>query len=276
MMLIPTLSPSSIKDIELEDLMRTGFCYVKLQDETLRSNIQTCMGVARNFLLGTTEEKEKWRLKDTLEPGEQYQGYVVRSQPNTNIVEQFFFEPDAPFGPYEPYAAIIKNIRESFTNQIFLPLVQAIFNKMNFDNVNFIEATTNPTCSLVFNLYPAMGKTTDTLRLNPHKDFGLLTILFFEEPGLEVKYQNDWHSIPAKEGCVIVNIGNAIELMTGKKCHSALHRVTNTTNNRVAMVYFINPNYQQKVRNYSDNTLIAETGEIFFKEQFVDYYEVDH
>jgi hypothetical protein len=42
------------------------------------------------------------------------------------------------------------------------------------------------------------------------------------------------------------------------------------------MVYFINPNYQQKVRNYSDNTLIAETGEIFFKEQFADYYEVDH
>jgi isopenicillin N synthase-like dioxygenase len=114
------------------------------------------------------------------------------------------------------------------------------------------------------------------IRLNAHKDFGLLTILFFEEPGLEVKYQNDWKAVPPQEGCVVVNLGNALELMTGKQCCSALHRVTNATDNRISMVYFIQPNYQQPVRNYADNSIVAETGELFFRQQFAEYYETDH
>jgi len=276
-MLIPTIIPSLITNAELDDLMRIGFCYVKLPNENLVAKIQACIHIARNFFQYSTEEKEKWKLKETLKLGERYQGYVLRSQSkNTNAIEQIFFEPDAPFGPYEPYSHLIQEINESYMNLIFMPLISAIFKRLEFPYSNFIEATANPYSSLVFQCCPSTGEHKNTIRLNAHKDFGLLTVLFFEESGLEVKYQNDWRMIPPQEGCVVVNLGNAIELMTGKRCHSALHRVTNATDNRISMVYFINPNPRQPVRNYVDDTVIASTGELFFKQQFTEYYETDH
>lgn len=276
-MLIPTIFPLSINDNNIDDLMRIGFCYIQLPNENLITKIQTCLQVARNFFQSGVKEKEKWKLNETLNEGDRYQGYAMRSQSkNTNAIEQIFFEPDSPFGPYETYSSYIHEINETYMNLIFLPLMSAIFKKLQLPETNFTEATTNPYRSLVFQSCPSIGEQKDVIRLNAHKDFGLLTVLFFEEPGLEVKYQNDWKTIPPQKGCVVVNLGNAIELMTGKRCHSALHRVTNATDNRISMVYFINPNSRQQVRNYVDNTIIAETGELFFRQQFTEYYEVDH
>ena len=276
-MLIPTITLSSINDADLDDLMRIGFCYVKLPSENLVTKIQTCIQVAQEFFQRDVKEKEKWQLKESLKLGDRYQGYALRSQSkNTNAIEQIFFEPDTPFGPYEPYSTIIQEINISFMRLIFLPLMNAIFKKLQFSYADFVEVTTNPYRSLVFQSCPSIGEHKEVIRLNAHKDFGLLTLLFFEEPGLEVQYQNNWKPIPPQKGCVVVNLGNALELMTAKRCHSALHRVTNATDNRISMVYFINPNYQQPVRNYIDNTIIAPTGELFFKQQFTEYYQVDH
>lgn len=276
-MFIPTISPLSINDNQLDDLMRIGFCYVKLPDENLVITIQACMEIARTFFKCDVKDKERWRLKDTFEDGDQYQGYALRSQSkNTNAIEQIFFEPDAPFGPYEPHSLLIKEINESFMNLIFMPIMSGIFNRLGLAQPGFIEATTKPYRSLVFQSCPSISEDKEVIRLNAHKDFGLVTVLFFEEAGLEVKYQNAWKAIPPQQGCVVVNLGNAIERMTDGRCHSALHRVTNATDNRISMVYFINPNYRQPVRNYIDNTIIAATGEQFFRQQFADYYEVDH
>ena len=276
-MLIPTIAPLSIQDNDLDDLMRIGFCYIKLPNEELIAKFQFCMQVARKFFQCEAREKEKYQLKEVLNPGDRYQGYALRSQSkNTNAIEQIFFEPDVPFGPYEQYASLVHEINSSFRNQIFIPLIKAIFNKLQFSFADFDEVTASPYCSLVFQSCPSIGEHKDVIRLNAHKDFGLLTILFFEESGLEVKYQHDWKAIPPQPGCVVVNLGNALELMTGRRCHSALHRVTNATDNRLSMVYFINPNYRQQVRNYVDKSIIASTGEMFFKQQFTEYYQVDH
>jgi isopenicillin N synthase-like dioxygenase len=64
--------------------------------------------------------------------------------------------------------------------------------------------------------------------------------------------------------------------MTNKRCHSALHRVINATNDRISMVYFCNPNYAQAVKNYVDGSLISPNGELFFKQQFSEYYELEY
>jgi isopenicillin N synthase-like dioxygenase len=272
-MLIPTITPAAINDTELDAIMRIGFCYAKLPDETLVKKIQTCIQVARDFFQGSSDKKNKWRLKETLQAGDKYEGYIIRSQSkNTNILQQIFFEPDAPFGPYLEYAALIQEINNCFINLIALPIIKAIFTKLQFSPDNFMEATAKPKCSLVFQ----SCTSKDDIQLNAHKDFGLITVLYFEEPGLEVKFQDEWSAIAPQKGSVIVNLGNATELMTGKRCHSAIHRVKNATDGRISMVYFVNPNYVQQVRNYADDSIIAATGEVFFKQQFTDYYEVDH
>ncbi len=276
-MTIPTITPSSINHASLDDLMRIGFCYVQLPNENLIKKIKICMQVAREFFQREAEEKAKWKLKEVLEPGDRYQGYALRSQSkNTNAIEQIFFEPDAPFGPYEAYAALIHEINETFMNLISLPLIDAIFNRLQLFHGDFIDASTDPRCSLVFQSYPTIDEHKKAIRFNAHKDFGLLAVLFFEEAGLEVEYQGNWTAISHQEGSVVVNLGNAIELMTGGRCHSALHRVTNATDDRMSVVYFVNPNYQRPVRNYVDNTVIASTGEQFFKQQFVEFHQVNY
>lgn len=276
-MQIPTIFPSAIQQNDLDDLIHIGFCYIQLSDEKIIENIHTCLQVAREFFRLNTQEKTKWQLKEILEPGDRYQGYALRSQTkNTNAIEQIFFEPDAPFGPYESYAPLIQSMNDCFISNIFLLLMNAIFKHLGLSYADFIDATTHPNRSLVFQSCPMLSEQKSVIRLNAHKDFGLLTILFFEEPGLEVKYQEIWKAIPPQKGCLVVNLGNALELMTGGRCHSAVHRVTNATDNRISSVYFINPNYQRPVKNYMENKVIAQTGEMFFKQQFIEYYQVDH
>lgn len=274
---IPTISLLAVDEADLDDLMRVGFCYVRLPGDSLIQQIKTCVQTARDFFQSSIEDKSIWQLKETLNPGERYQGYAMRTQSkNTNAIEQIFFEADSPFGPYIPHAEAVNAIHDTFMNIIVLPLINAIFKRIQLSNQALIDATTNPYCSLVFQSCPPTGEQKSAIRLNAHKDFGLMTVLFFVESGLEVKYQDDWILIPPKDGHVVINVGNALELMTKGHCHSALHRVTNATDNRISMVYFVSPCYQRPVRNYIDNTVIAQTGEMFFKQQFTEYYEVDH
>lgn len=274
---IPVISTESIGFIELDSLIQTGFCYLKMPELTLSNDIQMCLDVALKFFHGKQDEKNKWRLKEKLAKGDRYQGYVLRSQSkNTNAVEQIFFEPDAPFGPYVSYSIIIKKINDVFTKQIFIPLMRSIFKRLELSDDDLNEAIREPYCSLVFQRYPSTGEDKNVIRLNAHKDFGLITVLYFTDPGLEIYYEEAWHIVPSKPGYLIVNLGNAIEKITGNLCHSALHRVTNATDDRMSMVYFFNANYQRQVKNFIDNTIIAATGEEFFREQFSEYYEIDH
>jgi isopenicillin N synthase-like dioxygenase len=273
---IPTLSVDSLSDSDVDRLMKIGFCYAYLPDEKL-SAIRTCIQVARDFFNQTTEAKEKWHLKEQLNPTDRYEGYVFRTQSeNVNRIEQLFFEPDAPFGPYLPHSSLVHTINTTYMQTLIRPLAKAIFDRLKLTAANYNDMAEQPYCSLVFQLFTALTESTNVIRLSAHKDFGIMTVLYIDEPGLEVNYQNTWLPISPKPGTVIVNLGNAMELMTGGQCHSALHRVINAPANRISAVYFVNPNYRQPVINYTNNSVIASTGELFFKEQFNQVYHVDH
>ncbi len=272
---IPLINPSSISSKNLRDLMDIGFCYVPLP-ESLLETIKTSVQVARQFFQTDSEGKITYKLQDKVTRGERYQGYVVRSQSaNTNAIEQFFFNPLTPFGIYENYSAQIKHINDYFSQAIFLPLMQALFKQLKFSDTDFTEATHEPRRYLVFQRYLATGEHKTAIRLNQHKDFGLLTVVFFEESGLEVLHEKEWIGILPKANHAVVNVGNALELMSGGQCHSAIHRVINTTDNRMSMVYFFNANYQQPLKNYVNNDTLFPSGEVFFKQQAVEYYQAD-
>lgn len=275
-MQIPTFDTANIIQTDLAALMRIGFCYVKI-DKSLQTSIQICRRLAHDFFNSSMVEKSRWKLKETLNPGDRYQGYVLRSHP-TNIrdIEQFFFEPDAPYGPYKAYASQIQNIDRCFTSSIYFPLFKAIFNSLQLSTAEFNDAAAEPSRSLVFQTFPTVGGHKKDIRLNEHKDFGSMTVVHFVEPGLEVRYEGKWVAIPPKPDCVIVNLGNALEVMSGEQCHSALHRVVNETDNRLSMVYFYSPNFQRPVQDYINQKQRAVSGEAFFKQQFTEYYETNH
>lgn len=273
---IPTVAPLSMTSEEIDLIMRIGFCYVRISDDSLLPKIETCLHVARAFFMSSPEEKAKWQVKQVTGSHARHEGCALRSQgQNAHVVEQLFFEPDVPLSLYAKEHTIIQEINDFYLNKIAFPLLKAIFNRLNISNNDFADVTDGLYRSFSFASYPTINADRYTIRLNAHKDFGLLTILFIDEPGLEVKYQHDWIAIPPEPKTVIVNLGNALELMTAGACHSALHRVMNTVDNRMSAAFFINPNYQRPVKNYIHHSVISPTGALFFKQQFRDYYAVE-
>jgi isopenicillin N synthase-like dioxygenase len=74
----------------------------------------------------------------------------------------------------------------------------------------------------------------------PHTDLGSLTILFTSQPGLQVlpKGSTDaWEFVAPRERCAIVNIGDALAMITGGMLHSSLHRVGPLPNRRMETRY---------------------------------------
>ncbi|KAI9649948.1 hypothetical protein NHQ30_002533, partial [Ciborinia camelliae] len=61
----------------------------------------------------------------------------------------------------------------------------------------------------------------------PHTDLGSLTILFTNQPGLQVliKGSDKWEDVEPRAGHAIVNIGDGMSLLTNGLLHSSLHRV---------------------------------------------------
>ena len=275
-MLIPCIIPAEAQEIEINSLIDIGFCYAPLQAEVL-TNLQTCMRGAQEFFQKDTAEKLKWQLKAPGDPERRIkQGYALRTQANNDHpFEQFFFKPETPYGPFIAYVAEIKRIHHAYLKEILLPIMAAVFQKVSLSQNNFFEASYQPHCRLVFQRYLPVSQDKGAIRFNAHKDFGLITAVFFEAPGLEVFYQNTWHPIAPKPGHIVVNLGNAIEQITGYRCHSALHRVTNITYDRTSMIYFVNPNYQRPMKNYLTQERIASTGEEFCRQQFIKLYQFD-
>ncbi|KAL1645037.1 hypothetical protein SLS58_004108 [Diplodia intermedia] len=81
---------------------------------------------------------------------------------------------------------------------------------------------------------------------NTHTDGGTLTLLFYEELGVEAELQKggDWAFIPPKEGCAIINVADSLQRMSGGALHSLLHRVTQPADGykkRYYISYFLRP-----------------------------------
>lgn len=73
----------------------------------------------------------------------------------------------------------------------------------------------------------------------PHTDLGSLTILFTKQPGLQVLPEGakDWVFVAPKPGHAIVNIGDAMSMMTNGLFQSCLHRVSPLPDQSMQMRY---------------------------------------
>jgi isopenicillin N synthase-like dioxygenase len=279
-MKIPTLTPSAIDPNEIANLIKIGFCYVKLPTDMVDLT-QNCMAVAKEFFLKSKKEKEEFAFDhDIAKKTGIHHGYAWRVQQKQSFpLEQFIINPERPpIGPFASSIASIKRIDKEFIGGIFKPVVQSIYKTLKLPESCFIDSTTNNHRSLVFQyLTPiekenlSQGVNSETVRFNDHRDFGIGTIVCANEPGLEVKNDGKWWPIEPKKGYAIFNIGNALAEMTDHKCNSAVHHVKNTPG-RVSAIFFVAPNFVKPVVNYVNGARIAESGKAFEERQFAEHY----
>lgn len=98
--------------------------------------------------------------------------------------------------------------------------------------------------TLVLLHYPKQG-VQEGMGHNKHTDIGTLTLLFTEQWGLQLQQpgSDEWEFIAPLDGHAIVNVGDSLRFLSGKKFNSCLHRVVPVTSNedRYSIAYFLRP-----------------------------------
>lgn len=87
------------------------------------------------------------------------------------------------------------------------------------------------------------------LGIYDHTDAGALTILFQSEtPGLQIREGSHWKTIPSKEGELIVNTGDLLQIWSNDRFPAPVHRVlANKKYKRYSAAFFFNPKYETNV-----------------------------
>ena len=95
--------------------------------------------------------------------------------------------------------------------------------------------------------YPPARRTQQRqLGSSAHTDFGAITLLLSDGvPGLEVQDQKSgsWMQVPPSKDAYVVNIGDMLQMWTGGRFKSSVHRVVNgEERDRYSVVFFFDGN----------------------------------
>ena len=91
------------------------------------------------------------------------------------------------------------------------------------------------------------GRGVGTFGVGPHSDSGFLSLLLQDDVGgLQVQNgDGDWIDAPPLPGCMVVNLGEMLQLCTGGYYLATPHRVvskpSSTSKDRISVPYFLNP-----------------------------------
>jgi len=93
----------------------------------------------------------------------------------------------------------------------------------------------------IFNYPPGDG--TDW-GVGEHTDYGLLTILKQQTPGLQVKLHNTWIDVPVEDNTFVCNIGDMLDRLTDGQYRSTPHRVAGQRDSdRLSWPFFFDPGF---------------------------------
>jgi isopenicillin N synthase-like dioxygenase len=104
--------------------------------------------------------------------------------------------------------------------------------------------------------YPALTAPAEPgqYRASPHSDYGSMTIVLPDAPGLQAMNKaGEWVDVPFEPGCFAVNIGDLMMQWTNDRWISTVHRVivpeleAPSNFKRQSLVYFHQPNYDAMV-----------------------------
>ncbi len=116
--------------------------------------------------------------------------------------------------------------------------------------------------------YPPQEETPlpGQLRASAHTDYGSLTTVLPDSPGLQVASGGGWIDVPHVPGAFVVNLGDLMMRWTNDRWVSTLHRVVNpqldnmqSNTRRQSLVFFHQPNYDAMITCLPGCTAPGET-----------------
>lgn len=124
-------------------------------------------------------------------------------------------------------------------------LLQALMQKLNVEDIDSKESLLMGSKRINLNYYPTCPNPELTVGVGRHSDVSTLTFLLQDNiGGLYVrKMETDaWIHVPPITGSIVINVGDALQIMSNGKYKSVEHRVAaNGSSNRVSVPIFVNP-----------------------------------
>lgn len=87
-----------------------------------------------------------------------------------------------------------------------------------------------------------------------HTDAGALTVLLQDDvAGLQVRCDDTWYTIEPEPGCMIINVGDLVQVWSNDRYQAPLHRVlANSDRERFSAAFFFNPAFNADCRPLVD------------------------
>ncbi|XP_028395094.1 uncharacterized protein LOC114519206 [Dendronephthya gigantea] len=94
------------------------------------------------------------------------------------------------------------------------------------------------------------------LHCGSHTDTPFITLLAtFDYPGLQIQDKNDlWVDVPVRSDSLVLNIGDVLSKVTGKRLRATRHRVVDMGSTRQSVPYFLEPRFDANINRTIVNT----------------------
>jgi isopenicillin N synthase-like dioxygenase len=144
--------------------------------------------------------------------------------------------------PAEQYYSAVYNLSLRVLDMVFATLPAGASRKLTeFTDPALVAAPLR-----LLHYPPAQITDQRQLGSSAHTDFGAITLLLQDgNPGLEVydEASQTWHEIEPTRNAYVVNVGDMLEMWTGHRFKSSLHRVINKKPvDRYSVVFFFDGN----------------------------------
>tara|TARA_B100000242_G_scaffold195087_1_gene140794 strand:- start:1136 stop:2077 length:942 start_codon:yes stop_codon:yes gene_type:complete len=153
----------------------------------------------------------------------------------------------------------IADFKESWTNyylemeKLAARIMSAFAEALNLETNFFDKYLKCPISALRALNYPETTHVPEygQQRAGAHTDYGSLTILLPQPDtsGLQLKLNGKWIDVPTIKDTFVINIGDLMELWTGGRWTSTLHRVVAKPNQseRKSLAFFHQPDWEAKI-----------------------------
>jgi isopenicillin N synthase-like dioxygenase len=217
--------------------------------------------LCRNFYKPPRFSGDRYRGHITHGHAESKLGYADRP----NQVEQLQLE-SAHWEKYLPaeVASLLRQMEVLTLDTLHGVLAAAGVPRADWETITGDASSGEGWCHSTVNHY--RSRVRDRIGIVDHTDSGFITVLFADQPGLEILQDGHWQPVEVQNSYFIVNLGDCLEILSKNLPHpmkAVIHRVPESPQisvkeDRSSFTVFMGPRYDMPIYTYDSSGRFVE------------------